>query len=209
MRIRNLKNTKEILNECDFLIKNPQKYQGKYQNLFNNKNPIHLEIGMGKGHFIKQMAINHPEINFIGIEMMSSILARAIKNIKPLNLPNLKLININAKNLDSIFKKEIATIYLNFSDPWPKSRHAKRRLTSLDFLKVYDKIFKNEKIIIQKTDNELLFESSIISLTNYGYKIEDISLDLHQTEKENYLTEYEDKFSKLGVKIKYLKAKKD
>ncbi len=208
MRIRNLKNTQEILKNCEFLIKNPEQYRGNFSNLFNNSNPIYLEIGMGKGNFIIQMAINHPEINFIGVEMMSSILARAIKNISNYNLPNLKVINVDAKYLDAIFSKEIATIYLNFSDPWPKTRHAKRRLTSTTFLKVYDQIFANENIIIQKTDNDLLFESSIISLTNYGYKIEDISLDLHQTTKENYLTEYENKFKNKGLKIKYLKARK-
>ncbi len=208
MRLRNVKNAKEILDNCDFLIKNPQDYKGQYQKLFENNNPICLEIGMGKGAFIRQMAMHHPEINFIGMEKMSSILARAIEHLTPYNLPNVKVIRADALLLPDIFSKEITTIYLNFSDPWPKARHAKRRLTSEIFLKAYDGVFKDTKTIIQKTDNDALFESSIISLSSYGYKIEDISLDLHQTDKENYQTEYEEKFAAQNIKINYLKASK-
>ena len=208
MRLRNVKNAKEILDNCSFLITNPKEYKGKFNNLFNNDNPIYLEIGMGKGQFLFQMALKYPNINFIGIEKMTSILARAIEKITPYNLDNLKVIREDALELNEIFDHEIDTIFLNFSDPWPKARHARRRLTSHIFLDTYESIFKNDKVIIQKTDNVGLFESSIVSLSTYGYKIEDISLDLHSTDKENVMTEYEEKFSNMGVKINYLKATK-
>lgn len=206
MRIRNLKNTQEIISNTTYLINNPKDYKGKWNTLFNNNNEIHLEIGMGKGNFIINMAKKYPNINFIGLELYTNVIARAIKKLDNEKITNLKLININALELNDIFDKEISTIYLNFSDPWPKKRNQKRRLTSEVFLSIYDNIFKNDKVIIQKTDNTLLFESSIKSLTNFGYKIEEISLDLHNTEIDNVETEYETKFSNQGIKILYLKA---
>ena len=209
MRLRNVKNAQNIVNDSNYTIVNPSQYKGKYSELFGNGNPIHLEIGMGKGNFIIDMAIKNPHINFIGIEKYSSIVCRAIMKLENLDLPNVKIICTDALGLEDIFDREIDTIYLNFSDPWPKNRHAKRRLTSDRFLPIYEKIFKDKCVIIQKTDNVLLFESSIISLTTYGYKIEDISLDLAKTEKENSLTEYEAKFMSQGVKINYLKATKE
>ena len=206
MRIRNLKNTQEIVENTTYLINNPKEYKGKYNKLFNNDNPIHLEIGMGKGNFIINMAKKYPNINFIGLELYTNVIARAIKKLNDENIPNLKLININALELNDIFDHEISCIYLNFSDPWPKKRNAKRRLTSEVFLKIYDNLFKEKPLIIQKTDNTGLFESSIVSLTNYGYIIEEISLDLHNTDIDNVETEYEHKFASQGVKINYLKA---
>ena len=161
MRIRNLKNTDELINSSKYIIDNPIDYKGKWQKLFNNSNPIHLEIGMGKGNFIIDMAIKNPKINFIGLEKYSSVIVRAVKKLSDLELPNLKLINIDALNIDKIFDKEIDLIYLNFSDPWPKKRTAKRRLTSIIFLELYDNIFKSKKEIKLKTDNQVLFESSI------------------------------------------------
>ena len=208
MRIRNLKNTQEIVENTTYLLNNPKEYKGKFNKLFNNDNPIHLEIGMGKGNFIINMAKKYPNINFIGLELYTNVIARAIKKLNEEDIPNLKLININALELNDIFDKEISCIYLNFSDPWPKKRNAKRRLTSEVFLKVYDNIFKGDKIIIQKTDNIGLFESSIVSLSNYGYIIEEISLDLHSTDIDNVETEYEHKFASQGIKINYLKKRK-
>ena len=206
MRIRNIKNADELIYESPYLIKNPYIYIGEYKTkVFKNNNPIHLEIGMGKGNFIIDMAKNNPDINFIGVEKYSSITLRALRKLKDINLPNLKIINIDALELSKVFKKEISTIYLNFSDPWPKKRHHKRRLTSEIFLRIYDDICL-ENIIIQKTDNIGLFESSIVSLSTYGYKIVDISLDLWSTEKVTSETEYENKFRKQGIKINYLKA---
>ena len=208
MRIRNIKNAEEIVKDNKYIIENPEKYKGHFQELFGNSNEIHLEIGMGKGDFIISKAVNNPHINFIGLEKYTSIVARALNKLENLRLPNLRIINGDALNLNNIFDKEISTIYLNFSDPWPKQRHSKRRLTSIIFLRIYDDIFKSKCVIFQKTDNTNLFESSIISLTNYGYKIEDISLDLWSTDKFYEETEYERKFKNKGVKINYLKATK-
>ena len=206
MRLRNIKNKDDILASCSFLINEPKKYKGSWQEIFENNNPIHLEVGMGKGQFIYNMAKNNPKTNFIGIEKYTGIVAKAIAKICESNLANLRIINMDALELAEVFDKEITTIYLNFSDPWPKARHAKRRLTSEQFLDIYTKIFKGDNHIIQKTDNPLLFESSIVSLNDYGYKIVDISLDLAKSDKENVLTEYEEKFQDKGVNIKYLEA---
>lgn len=209
MRLRNVKNAREIVESSSYVINEPTKYKGVYNELvFKNFNPIHLEIGMGKGNFIIDMAKKNPNINFIGIERYESVLCRAIEKLEMEQLDNVKIICIDALGLGNIFAGDIDTIYLNFSDPWPKKRHAKRRLTSYVFLPIYDNVFKDEKIIIQKTDNVGLFESSIVSLSTYGYVIEDISLDLANTDKENSLTEYEAKFMSQGIKINYLKARK-
>lgn len=207
MRLRNVKNAREIVDNSSFVVHNPDKYKGKYnREVFNNDNPIHLEIGMGKGNFIIDKAIKNPDINFIGVERYESVLCRALEKLEDKQLPNVKIICVDAINLGDIFDKEIDTIYLNFSDPWPKKRHAKRRLTSHVFLPVYDKIFKDSKTIIQKTDNVGLYESSLVSLSTYGYTILEMSLDLASTGMENSLTEYEAKFMSQGIKINYLKA---
>ena len=209
MRIRNIKKADELINNSSYIIDNPSDYKGKWSRLFGNNKPINLEIGMGKGDFIIDMAINNPDINFIGLEKYTSVIVRAVKKLNDKNLSNLKLINIDALNINDIFDKEINLIYLNFSDPWPKKRTAKRILTSTNFLKLYDSIFKSKKEIKLKTDNQILFESSILSLNEYGYQIVDISLDLWSTDKIYSETEYEHKFRNLGVNIKYLDAIKD
>ena len=208
MRIRNLANASEIVSNSKYLIENPEVYRDKWQSVFKNSNPICLEVGTGKGNFIIDMAIKNPCVNFVGLEKYTSVIARALQKCEDLKLDNLVFINGDALNLDKWFNKEIDTIYLNFSDPWPKKRHAKRRLTSEIFLSLYDKIFKDTCTIVQKTDNSILFESSIISLSNYGYKIEDISLDLWSTDKIYSETEYEHKFRLQGDKIYYLRAVK-
>lgn len=208
MRLRNVKNKQEIMDSSNYLITNPFDYIGKWNTVFGNCNPIHLEIGTGKGNFIIGKALNNPDINFIGIEKFDSVIARCLEKI-PDGLPNLKIIRMNALEIDKVFKKEIATIYLNFSDPWPKKRWYKRRLTSSIFLDKYDSLFQNDACIIQKTDNTELFEYSICSLSMYGYTITDISFDLHHSEiKDNIMTEYEEKFSKKGNPIYYLVAVK-
>lgn len=199
MRLKNVKNAKEIIEKSPYIIKSPEKYI--YRKIFKNDNPIHLEIGMGKGDFIIEMAKRNKNINFIGIEMYDSVIVRATQKLENKELDNLKLIRFDATNIEDIFSKEIDTIYLNFSDPWPKNRCEKRRLTSKLFLDRYDKIFKNKCHIIQKTDNRKLFEYSLISYINHGYKIEDISLNLHEDNKETVKTEYEKKFIKLGFPI--------
>ena len=206
MRLRNVKNAKEILENSNYYIKNPQEYVNKLNTIFHNNNPINLEIGCGKGQFIINMAKKYPNINFIGLEKYESVLVRAIQKADEEKIHNLKFICMDAKNLTDVFNHEIDTLYLNFSDPWPKNRHSDRRLTSHIFLKVYDNIFKGENKIIQKTDNIILFASSIESLSTYGYIIDKVSLDLHNTDIENVETEYEEKFSRLGFKINYLEA---
>ena len=201
MRLKNVKDAKEIVEASKYIVKNPKKYKGKYNEIFKNNNEIHLEIGMGKGDFIIGMAQTHPDINFIGIEMFDSVLVRAVQKLNDLDLPNLKLIRFDATEIKDIFDKEINTIYLNFSDPWPKNRHEHRRLTSQRFLERYDSVFKEEAHIIQKTDNRKLFEFSLSSYVDYGYKIKEISLNLHEDEYDNIETEYEKKFIKLGYPI--------
>lgn len=206
MRLRNLKNKDELLDSCEYLITNPSKYKGSWNKVFKNDNPIHIEIGMGKGTFIKNMALAFPNINFIGIEKFDGVVARAINNINESTPLNLRIIKVDAISVKDIFDKEIDTIYLNFSDPWPKKRQIKRRLTSPIFLDAYESIFKHNKIIIMKTDNIDLYAYSIVSLNEHGYKIVDASLDLHKREEFNVMTEYEKKFSEQGIKINYLKA---
>lgn len=208
MRLRNVKNAHEILENSKYFIKDYKNYKGKFNELFNNDNEIRLEIGMGKGTFITTLAKENPNINFIGVEKYESVLVRGIQKANEMDLPNLKMICCDAKELNEVFDHEINTLYLNFSDPWPKKRHADRRLTSHIFLNIYDDIFKAEKRIIQKTDNIILFAYSISSLSTYGYTINKVSLDLHNGDIKNIKTEYEEKFSKLGYKINYLEASK-
>ena len=208
MRQRNVKNKQEIMDASSYLITDANEFCGKWNNLFNNNNPIHIEIGTGKGNFIINKALNNPDINFIGIEKFDSIIARCLQKI-PEGLNNLKIVRMNALNIEEVFDHEVDTIYLNFSDPWPKKKWHKRRLTSLVFLKKYDKVFKENNHIIQKTDNRDLFEYSIISFSEYGYTIKNISLDLHNSDIEgNIMTEYEEKFSKKGNSIFYVEVEK-
>ena len=209
MRQRNVKNKKEIIESGKYTVLNPIEYKGKWEMVFNNDNPIYIEIGMGKGDFILENAIKYPNINFIGIEKFDSILALAIKKIDNYELLNLRLIRMDALNIDDVFDHEIDKVFLNFSDPWPKPRHAKRRLTSDVFLNLYASIFRGKPLIEMKTDNQNLFEYSLISFNINGYKIKEISLDLHHSMTENnIMTEYERKFSSLGNPIYYVKVEK-
>ena len=197
MRMRNPKDKDEVISSCDFF------YDG-----FNNDNPMHLEIGMGNGKFILEMALKYPNINFIGVEKYSSVASVAIKKIREIKPDNLRILIMDAKNLEEILKGKVDTIYLNFSDPWPKDRHAKRRLTARNFLESYDKLFKGSPHIVMKTDNDNLFQYSLESFKEYGYKINKISYDLHSETLDNVETEYEEKFSKEGIKIKYVDVSK-
>lgn len=210
MRLKKVKGADEKVSLSKYVIKQPQNYKGNYNKLFNNNNPINIEIGMGKGDFIIGMAKMYPNINFIGIEMYDSVLVRALEKIENEELNNLKLIKLDANNIDDVFYKEIDCIYLNFSDPWPKKRHAKRRLTSNVLLSKYDNIFKDVKKIFQKTDNIDLFTYSIESLSTYGYVIKNVCLDLKNSDiKNNIKTEYEKKFEEKGIKILRLEAYKE
>lgn len=212
MRLRNVKNKDEIMKNSTLLIENPSEYKGNWKKIFNNNNPIHIEIGMGKGDFIMEKANRYPNINFIGIEKFDSVIARAIEKIEGQDIipNNLKLIRIDAKLIEEIFVNEIDKIYLNFSDPWPKKRHSERRLTSSTFLRKYESIFKKDFEIIMKTDNISLFEYSLESFSKNGYILEKVSLDLHNSDIENnIMTEYEKKFVEKNIKINYLVAKKN
>ena len=184
MRLKHVKGAKEKVENSSYLILNPENYIGKYKQIFKNDNPIYIEIGMGKGKFIIENAIKNPNINYIGIEKYDSVIVRAIEKLKDLELPNLKLIRMDANKIDQVFKKEIDLIYLNFSDPWPKERHYKRRLSSPNFLNKYDLIFKDKKRIIMKTDNRKLFEYSIISYTEYEIKFREKNLPIYMIEVE-------------------------
>ena len=208
MRLRNVRNKDEIMKSSPYLILNPKDYKGKWHEYFKNGNPIYIEVGMGKGDFIIENAIRYPNINFIGIEKFDSVIARALQKI-PANLPNLCMIRMDAIEIEEVFDHEIETMYLNFSDPWPKKRHTNRRLTSSVFLKRYDNLFKNDKVIIQKTDNQQLFEFSLVSLSEYGYTLKYVSLDYHNSGSDDIImTEYERKFSEKGIAICRLVAVK-
>lgn len=202
MRLRNIKGASDKISSSPYVIKKYEDYKGNYKKLFILDNPIEIEIGMGKGNFIINKAIKNPNINYIGIEKYDSVLLRAVEKLDNIDIPNLLLIKMDANKIDKVFYKEISKIYLNFSDPWPKDRHQKRRLTSNNFLSKYDNLFIKNKNIVFKTDNRKLFEFSLKSFTDYGYKINDISLDLHNDNYEdNICTEYEIKFSSNGYPI--------
>ena len=208
MRLRNNKNAKDIINNSKYVILNPEEKISSWSKEFGNNYPIHIEIGTGKGDFIIGMAKKNPGINFIGIEMYDSVLMHAVKKLDELDLPNLRLIRMDANDIDKVFNKEISLIYLNFSDPWPKNRNAKRRLTHERLLSKYDSIFKDEKVIFMKTDNIKLFAFSIESLSAYVYTLKNVTLDLHSEDIDNVETEYEKKFSSMGTKINRLEAYK-
>ena len=210
MRLKNVKGANEIIIKGRYYVEDPYINKGNWNKIFNNNNPIYIEIGIGKGKFIVENAIKYPNINFIGIEKYDSVLVRAIQKSNELELNNLKLVRMDAKRIEEVFDHEVDRIYLNFSDPWPKDRHYKRRLTSYVFLDKYEHIFKNNKYIIMKTDNIDLFNFSLESLTNHGYNIEFMTNDLHSLNNvDNIMTEYEEKFSNKGIKINKLIARKD
>ncbi|MCH5268882.1 MAG: tRNA (guanosine(46)-N7)-methyltransferase TrmB [Lachnospiraceae bacterium] len=205
MRLRNVKGSKEYIEKSPFVIQNPEDYKGRFYTFFHNNHPLHIEIGMGKGQFIHALAAKNPDINYIGIEMYSSVLYRALERRAEMELSNLYFLRFDAKYLADIFVPgEVDRIYLNFSDPWPKDRHAKRRLTSPAFLALYDSILKPDGIIQFKTDNRMLFDFSVESVHQSGrWKIDEITYDLHHSEflTGNIMTEYESKFVAEGKPI--------
>lgn len=203
-----IKNADKILRDCPYFIDNPYKYKNKWHDLFNNHNKIYLELGTGRGDFIINMAKQYPNINFIAIELNSSQLATASLKLQKEKLSNLKLINDDARNITKIFGKEIDTIYLTFSEPWPKKRDEKNRFTHESYLKLYDQIFKKDKHIILKTDNKGLFAYSLESLSNYWYIFDIVSLDLHNDERNisNIMTDFEKQYYKEKRPIYYLDA---
>ncbi|MGJ9459721.1 tRNA (guanosine(46)-N7)-methyltransferase TrmB [Oceanobacillus sp. CF4.6] len=204
MRQRNKPWADDFLKDNDQLvIPNAMDYKGKWQSVFKNDYPIHVEIGTGKGQFLVGMAKQHPNINFIGIEVAKSIIVSAAEKVLDSEVGNLLLLNEDAADLREMFaENEIDTIYLNFSDPWPKSRHEKRRLTYHTFLEQYKEVLDTKGKVIFKTDNRGLFEYSLVSFNEFGMKLEEVSLDLHVMEDPlNIMTEYEEKFAAKGQVI--------
>lgn len=209
MRLRNVTGSDEMIAASRFVVHEAADKKGKWKDLFGNANPIHIEVGMGKGQFIHGMAKANPDINYVGMEKYSTVLLRAIQKMETEELPNLYFLCEDAKNITEIFEEnEVDRIYLNFSDPWPKDRHAKRRLPSRQFLERFDKILKPDGNLEFKTDNKGLFEFALEELEPAGWKAEKVTFDLHHDEemvKGNIMTEYEEKFSAMGNPIyKYI-----
>ena len=204
MRLRNVKGARETIEVNPYVIKDGEERNGKWKELFGNNYPIHLEIGMGKGKFLLQLAEQNPDINYIGIEKYSSVLIRALQKREEYEGENIYFLRMDAENIPDIFKEgEIDRIYLNFSDPWPKERHAKRRLTSKEFFSRYDRILKKDGVVIFKTDNRELFDFSLEQVPLAGWKLKNYTYDLHHSEyaEGNIMTEYEEKFSAQGKPI--------
>lgn len=210
MRLRNIPGAQDAITESSYVLQNPEEHKGQWADAFSEKNPLHIEVGMGKGRFLMDMARLHPDVNYIGIEMYDSVLLRALQKREELEkegqvYSNLYFMRMDARLLPEIFEKgEVAKIYLNFSDPWPKSRHAKRRLTSREFLARYDQILTQEGTVEFKTDNRELFEFSLEEVGEAGWKLLAHTFDLHhngEMMQGNVMTEYEEKFSSMGNPI--------
>ena len=207
MRLRNVTGSREVIAESRYVVPEDSLHDmpGKWHALFGNQQPIHLEIGMGKGKFIHTMAMEHPEINYLGIEKYSTVLLRAVQKMEAMELPNLKFLRMDAEEITQVFGPgEVDRIYLNFSDPWPKDRHAKRRLPSKEFLTRYDQILAKDGWIEFKTDNRALFDFAVEELEPAGWKAKVVTYDLHADPvlmEGNVMTEYEEKFSAMGNPI--------
>lgn len=209
MRLRNITGSKEMIAESDYVIHEPEKHKGRWHECFGNERPVRIEIGMGKGRFIMDLARSNPDINYVGIEKYSSVLLRGIQKMEEDPLPNLFFIRMEAEEITSVFDRdEVDRIYLNFSDPWPKDRHAKRRLPSREFLKRYDEILIPEGVIEFKTDNHDLFQFALEELEPAGWQLQQMTEDLHhdpEMMQGNVMTEYEERFSSMGNPIyKYI-----
>lgn len=209
MRLRNISGSRDVIAQSPLVIHEPKQHKGNWKEVFGNDNPIRIEVGMGKGKFIYQLAKINPDVNYIGIEKYSSVLLRALQKMESEPLPNLLFIRMDADEIAEVFgKEEIDRIYLNFSDPWPKDRHAKRRLPSGEFLKRYDSFLKKDGILEFKTDNRDLFDFALGELDDAGWEAVQVTFDLHRDQEMsagNVMTEYEEKFSALGNPIcKYI-----
>lgn len=209
MRLRHIPGAEEQIANSPYVVQNPEEQKGRWNQMFGSDGPIEIEVGMGKGKFIMELAASHPEKNYVGIERYSSVLLRGLQKMEELQLKNLCFLCADARELANYFAEgEVSCIYLNFSDPWPKDRHAKRRLTSEDFMKVYDQILKKDGAVEFKTDNRVLFEYSLTSIPAAGWKIKEHTFDLHNSDmaEGNVMTEYETKFSSEGKPICKLTA---
>lgn len=205
MRLRHIPGSEQEIASSPYVIQNPESHKGNFHSLFHNNNPIEIEVGMGKGKFIMELARQNPHVNYIGIERYSSVLLRALQKRAELELSNIYFMCVDAITLMDVFApEEINCIYLNFSDPWPKDRHAKRRLTSPEFMKVYDQVLQKDGVVEFKTDNRGLFDYSLEAIVEAGWQLDAHTFDLHHDEamvKGNVMTEYETKFSAMGNPI--------
>ena len=212
MRLRHIPGAEDEIEKSPYVVHNPEEKKGHWEEVFGNKNPIEIEVGMGKGKFIMELARMNPDFNYIGIERYSSVLLRGLQKRAELELGNLYFMCVDAKELAEYFEPgEVSKIYLNFSDPWPKDRHAKRRLTSPEFMKVYDQILKRDGLVEFKTDNTGLFDYSLESVPQAGWKILACTKDLHHSDmaEGNVMTEYETKFASEGKSICKLVAARE
>lgn len=204
MRLRHIPGSEEEIANSPYVVTSPEEKKGRWNEVFGNANPIEIEVGMGKGRFIMELAAKNPNINYVGIERYSSVLLRGLQKRAEVELDNIFFMCVDARQLADFFAPgEVKKIYLNFSDPWPKDRHAKRRLTSKEFMKVYDAILAPEGVVEFKTDNRGLFDFSLESIPEAGWKIQAYTYDLHHSEmgEGNVMTEYEEKFSAMGNPI--------
>lgn len=209
MRLRNIPGAESALAEYPTFVQNPVSYKGKWHERFGNNNPIHVEIGCGKGRFLNTLAAQHPDINFIAVELKAEVVLRAVQRTEYREIPNLAFVQYNAAMLTDLFADhEISRLYLNFSDPWPKTRHAKRRLTYSSFLQTYRQVLKPDGEIHLKTDNEKLFEFSLNQMAAERFQLRNITFDLHQSKlaQDNVMTEYEERFSSRGQRIYRVEA---
>lgn len=210
MRLRNKPWAEELIAaHPEIVIANPEEHKGNWHEVFGNNNPLHIEVGTGKGQFVTGMAQANPTINYMGIELYDSVIVCALENVLKVGpIPNLRLLKVNGADLYKFFQKnDVNRVYLNFSDPWPKTRHAKRRLSHENFLKLYESLLIDNGEIHFKTDNRGLFEFSLMSMSQYGMLLKDVSLDLHANMPEdNIMTEYEEKFSAKGQPIYRLES---
>lgn len=204
MRLRHIPGSEEQIENSPYVVQRPEEYKGRWAELFGNDHPIEIEVGMGKGKFIMELAEKNPDINYVGIERYSTVLLKALQKREQLELSNIYFMCVDAKSLAEFYEEgEVHKIYLNFSDPWPKDRHAKRRLTSPEFMAVYDKILKKDGVVEFKTDNRGLFDYSLESIPEAGWTVECYTFDLHHSDmaEGNVMTEYETKFSAAGNPI--------
>ena len=212
MRLRNIPRAESVLRECKEVVKNASEHKNHWKKVFGNAHPVHIEIGMGKGQFLLTLARRNPEINYIGIERYSSVLLRAVEKYEKLSadmqkpLPNIRFICMDAREITEVFAPgEVEKIYLNFSDPWPKARHARRRLTSSDFLALYDQTLTSDGTVEFKTDNRVLFDFSVEEVKASSlFELTGLTYDLHHDSSMNagnIMTEYEEKFSSAGGAI--------
>ena len=213
MRLRNIPGSREIIAENEWCIQEAEKQRGFWHRIFGNENPLHIEIGMGKGQFLMSLAAKNPNMNYVGIEKYSSVLLRALQKMEEQPLSNLKFIRMDAETITEVFEQdEVSRIYLNFSDPWPKDRHAKRRLTSKEFFARYDKILTKDGQVEFKTDNAALFDFSLEQVELAGWRLVAYTRDLHHDEvlcEGNIMTEYEQRFSAMGNPIHKMIAVRD